>query len=163
MPDSNPTSNASPPSVSPSPQPAARAPRPGHEAGSGRFTTGNREALKHGGFSEAVRRALLPEQAEALSALAEKRAELERDLGGADALSVVARDLATRYLELCVVADYLGGKLVTEGPLTAKGSQRAALTAYLGVVDRLQRLALALGLERRAQRLPSLHEVMSGD
>jgi hypothetical protein len=135
-------------------QPATPAP-----PADGRFQKGNTFSLKHGGFSEQVKRALLPEQAAILESLAEKRAEIERDLGGAETLSVLTRDLANRYLELCVVADYLGGKLVTEGPLTPKGNQRAALTAYLGVIDRLQRLALTLGLERRQKPVNPLDAV----
>lgn len=141
-------------------QPVARQQRPGHDATSGRFVRGNTDALKHGAFSQQVRDALTPEQADVLAALAEKRAEIERDLGGSENLSVLARDLAGRYLELCTIADYLGGRLVTQGPLTPKGNQRAALTAYLGVVDRLQRLALALGIERRAKPIQSVADIM---
>jgi len=107
-----------------------------------------------------VRNALTPEQAEVLATLAERRAQIEQDLGGSETLSVLARDLAGRYLELCVVADYLGGKLVTQGPLTPKGHQRAALTAYLAVVDRLQRIAMALGLERRQKPVESIATIM---
>ena len=70
------------------------------------------------------------------------------------------RELGKRFLQLSVLADHLGDRLVTEGPLTNKGSQRAALGAYLGVVDRLHRLALALGLERRVKQVPSLSDVM---
>ena len=141
-------------------QPAAREHRPGHDPTNGRFIAGNTDSLKHGAFSRQVRDALLPEQAEVLAALADKRAEIERDLGGTESLSTLARDMAGRYLELCVVADYLGHKLVTEGPLTPKGNQRAALTAYLGVVDRLQRLAFALGLERRQKPVQTITDIM---
>jgi hypothetical protein len=145
--------------ASPIQQPATSTPRHGHDGTNGRFIAGNRDSLKHGGFSQQVRNALTPEQVEVLAALAEKRAEIERDLGGSENLSVLARDLANRYLELCVVADYLGGKLVTQGPLTPRGHQRAALTAYLGVVDRLHRLAMALGLERRQKLIHPLDAV----
>jgi hypothetical protein len=129
----------------------------------GKFAAGNTAAMTHGAFSRQVRGALLPEQSEALAALDAERRLIEDDLGGAESLSVLTRDLVTRYQELSLVADHLGRKLVTEGPLTTKGHQRAALTAYLSVVDRLHRLAIALGLERKAKRVPSLTEVMRGE
>jgi len=119
----------------------------------GRFAAGNLAAFVHGARSRQVQQASLPAQVEALAILAERRQAIEADLGGADALSVLTRDMVTRYLELSIVADYLGGRLVTEGPLTTKGRQRAALTAFLGVVDRQTRLASTLGLDRRPRAL----------
>lgn len=127
----------------------------------GTFAPGNTEALKHGARSVRVRAALLPEQAEALAALAEHRVEIERDLGGVEQLSALTRDMVSRYLELRTVADYLGHRIVTEGPLTTKGRQRAALSAFLGVVDRLQRVALTLGLERRQKPVVDFAEAFT--
>src|SRR5580765_2817739 len=97
------------PETPPIGQPAARQLRPGHDGTNGRFVKGNTDSLKHGAFSQQVREALTPEQAEVLAVLADRRAEIERDLGGAENRSVLARDLANRYLELCTIADYLGG------------------------------------------------------
>ena len=57
--------------------------------------------------------------------------------------------MVDRYVELDTVPSRLGGNLVAEGPLTAKGRTRAALSAYLAAVDRVHRLATALGLARR--------------
>jgi len=122
----------------------------------GRFTPGNLAALVHGVRSRQVQAAALPEQSEALAALVERRQSIERDLGGSDSLSVLTRDMVNRYLELSVVADYLGGRLVTEGPLTTKGRQRAALTAYLGVVDRQTKIATTLGLQRRLRSVADM-------
>jgi hypothetical protein len=107
----------------PSPQPAAREPHPGHQP-DGRFARGHTLTLKHGAFSKQVR-ALLPEQAEILATLAEQRQAIDSDLGGPDAVGALSRDLVSRYLELSVIADYLGRQLVTTGPLTVKGAQRA--------------------------------------
>lgn len=128
----------------------------------GTFASGNSSALRHGLYSRQVREALLPEQAEARAALAEQRRAIEDDLGGADGLSQVTRDLIGRYCELRLIADFLAHQLATVGPLTGKGRTRAATTAYLAVVDRQNRLALTLGLERKAKRVPSLAEVMDG-
>ena len=57
--------------------------------------------------------------------------------------------LIDRYPELDTVASWLGGNLVAEGPLAAKGRTRAALSAYVTVVDRVHRVSSALGLARR--------------
>jgi hypothetical protein len=124
----------------------------------GRFAGGNTAALKHGARSKQAMHGLLPEQAEALAALAERRQEIENDLGGPEALSALTRDAVTRYLELTLVADYLGRKLATEGPLTTKGKQRAALAAFLGVVDRQSRLAQQLGFEKTPKKVNTLED-----
>lgn len=81
--------------------------------------------------------------------LAKKREAIVSDLGGESALSQLQLDLVERYLELDTVASWLGGNLMADGPLTAKGRSRAALSAYLTVVDRLHRVSAALGLTRR--------------
>ena len=144
--------------IPPSPEP----PTPGRTS-RGTFAPGNAHALRHGLYSRQMREALLPEQAEARAALAEQRKAIEDDLGGADALSALTRDLVGRYVELRLVCEFLAHQLATVGPLTGKGRQRAALTAYLAVVDRLNRLAVSLGLERKAKRVPTLAEVLDGD
>jgi hypothetical protein len=139
----------------PSPEP----PTAGRRA-NGTFAPGNATALRHGLYSRQMREALLPEQAEARAAIAEQRRAIEDDLGGNEALSALTRDLIGRYVELRLVADFLGHQLATVGPLTGKGRQRAALTAYLAVIDRLNRLALSLGLERKAKRVDTIADIV---
>lgn len=102
---------------------------------------------------------LLPEQAEARAALA---AAIVADLGGLEALTTVAAGMVERHARLELVDDYLFSNVQRLGPLTGKGRTRAALTAWLAVVDRLQKSAMVLGLERRARKIPSLAEVMNG-
>lgn len=133
-------------------------PRPGHAPGTGRFVKGNRGALKHGGYSQQVAAGLLPEQAEMVLQLAEKRAAIEADLGGAEALTELTRDLIARYVQMELVAERLA-TVVVAAPLTAKGAKRAALAAFLAVTDRQQRLALTLGLERRSRPINPLDAV----
>lgn len=116
-----------------------------------RFTPGNTASLQHGGRSRRVALGAMPEQAEALAALAEQRKEIEDDLGGSATLSRIQRDIVTRYLEASLVANYLGQNLQQLGPLTGKGRTRAAMTAYLQVLDRQMRLGAMLGLERVAK------------
>ncbi|MGE0363251.1 MAG: hypothetical protein AB7H93_13325 [Vicinamibacterales bacterium] len=153
----DPTSTDARPVSEPSPEP----PRSSRTA-NGTFAPGNSSALRHGLYSRQVREALLPEQAEVRAALAEQRKAIEDDLGGADALSQMTRDLIGRYVELRLVGDFLAHQLATVGPLTGKGRTRAATSAWLAVVDRQNKLALTLGLERRTKRIPTLTEVLDG-
>lgn len=121
----------------------------------GRFVAGcPGPRLSKGLYSALVRAGELPSQAEALAALAERQAEIERDLGGADALSRVHRDAIRDLLRMELVGEFLFDRLIEHGPLTGKGRTRAALSAYLGVADRLYRLRQMVGLERRARTLP---------
>ena len=119
----------------------------------GRFRPRNRAALQHGGRSIQVASSPLPGQAVVRNTLAEKRAAILVDLGGEAACSQLQLDLVDRYLELDTVAAWLGGHLVAEGPLTAKGRSRAALSAYVTTVDRVQRIASTLGLARRQKQV----------
>jgi hypothetical protein len=81
--------------------------------------------------------------------LADRERAIVQDLGGEDALSAVARDLARRHAGLSIVADHLWENISGNGVLTTKGKQRAALSAYALTVDRLVRLSQLLGLERK--------------
>ena len=72
------------------------------------------------------------------------------DLGGEGNLTQLQQDLISRYVETDAVADYLAGTLVTAGALTPRGRSRAALTAYLQVLDRQHRLAVAPVLDELA-------------
>ena len=120
----------------------------------------NTASLTHGGRSRQVQGAHLPEQSEQRRQLTDKRAAILADLGGVDALSQLQRDLVDRYLELDTIASWLGGHLLAEGALTAKGRARAALSAYVTVVDRVHRVSTALGLARR-QKSVSLDQYLT--
>jgi hypothetical protein len=125
----------------------------GHDA-RGRFVAGNLEAYRHGGRSARVAHALLPEQRDRFETLANRRAAILSDLGGADVVSVIKADLLDRYLEVSTVAAWLGGHLIADGPLTAKGHARAATTLFLQVVDRLHRLGATLGARHHTRSSP---------
>ena len=130
----------------------------GERGPDGRFVPGNAASVTHG-----LRRANgpLPDTAEVRAALAERAATIVSDLGGTDGLSSVALGMIDRHARMEMVAEYLHARLEAEGPLTGKGKTRAALSAWLQIVDRLHRSALALGLERRAKRVPTLAEVIN--
>jgi hypothetical protein len=117
---------------------------------------GNVNAMKTGARSARVLAGLMPEQAEGLAALGERVKSIERDLGGVESLSVIAIGMIERHARLELVDDYLFGNLQRLGPLTARGRTRAALTAWLMVVDRLQKSATTLGIERRVKPIDPL-------
>lgn len=130
----------------------------GHDA-HGRFTTGNAAALRHGGRSRRVQAGLMPEQAEARAALSERVNAIVSDLGGPDALSAIAVGQVQRHARLELVDGFLWANLQQHGPLTGKGRTRACLVAWLSVVDRLQKSAMALGLDRRSRHVDPLERV----
>ena len=133
--------------------PPAETPASG-PAKTGQFQPGNVASLRHGASSA---------RPEAVAALNARVAAIVADLGGPDAVGTLAAGMVERHARLELVDDYLFANVQRLGPLTGKGRTRAALTAWLAVVDRLQKSAMALGLERKAKRVPSLQEVMNDD
>jgi hypothetical protein len=113
------------------------------------FQPGNTAALKGGLHSPRAVAALLPGQEEIRAALADKRAAVVADLGGEQQLSSIARAEVERYLQLMVLLETLWADLTARGILTTKGKRRAALTAFLQVNDRVDRVVSRLGLERK--------------
>jgi hypothetical protein len=141
--------------IAPSGQIAASGPIAGRDA-HGRFTGGNRAAMTHGMRShQAAGGALLPPGA---PTLAERADAIRADLG--DELSAIKGSLLGRHVMLAVLAEHLEGHLLGLGVLTAKGRTRAALNAYLSVLDRLTRSAQILGLERKPKRVPNVLEYL---
>ena len=90
----------------------------------------------------------LPERAEPLR---EREREILADLGGDSEVPAVVRELVTRFVQASAISDSLAMNVVTQGVLTGKGRTRASVTTFLQVLDRLQRLASTIGLERRAK------------
>ncbi len=60
---------------------------------------------------------------------------------GREQLSAVQTPLVSELARLQIITDSLGADVVARGVLTGKGRTRAAVTAYLAVLDRQQRLA----------------------
>jgi len=128
--------------------------RRNHDPETGRFLPGNTAAGKTLERSEAF-----------WTAVSEARRELEErlraDLAVDGGTSATLEGLIGAYTEARLLRAALFTRLVEMGgPVTTKGKARALFSSYLSVVDRERRLALDLGLERRAKRLPSLTEYM---
>jgi hypothetical protein len=135
--------------------------QPNDERGpDGRFRPGNAVRLTHGRRSRRAQLALLPGQEELRAALAEQRRAWLDDLGGAAELSSAARDLVQRGLRVRVLMDTLEARMDREGVLTGKGRTRASASLYLNLLDRLMKIYAALGLERRARRVPTAGEIL---
>jgi hypothetical protein len=141
--------------VLPTVEPSEERPDVGRDE-SGRFRRGNTAALTHGLRSKQVQHGLLLPPGAALPA--ERAAAVLADLGD---VSTITRGLVHRYAHLELVAEWLEGNLLAQGALTTKGHRRAAVDAYLGVVDRLARLGSTLGLERRTKPVQSASAIIA--
>ena len=126
----------------------------------GRFLPGHTQSLQHGARAEQVREGRLLTD-EAAAAVAELRTAILADLGGADRLSVLERQLVERYVEHKLIADHIFGFLAREGTVTTKGRTRMALQHYLKVSAAERRLAEQLGLARRQKPVASLQELIA--
>jgi hypothetical protein len=120
----------------------------------GRFTSGNREALIHGGRSR---------QASALQAplREEIRGRVLSDLGIAETeATATLLALIDRFAETSLLCDaYFTWLQDQGGPIGTRGRQRAAVAGYLAVLDRQTKLATLIGLERRQKRVNPLDAV----
>jgi hypothetical protein len=117
-----------------------------------RFGPGNEARLVHG-----LRRTN-PLDAQPIIAadLAARRDRVLADLGGPDAVAFTKARLAVSFARCDLMLDDLFGRLVADGIFTSKGRVRSAYNAMLLLLDRHLRLAQAVGLERRARRVPDL-------
>jgi len=145
------------PAVVPADEPIQQRPATGRNE-DGTFSAGNSAAETHGRYSR--RMANLAEKPEVRALLAEREAAIKADLG--DNVSALAEDMVSRYVGLQLVEEWLLKNLTDKGVLTSKGAQRAALTAFLQVADRSTRIAVALGLERKARKVQTLDDYMAG-
>ena|SRR5579872_3023507 len=108
-------------------------------------------ALRKGLRSELVRAGVRADGADLRHHLRQRVDAIVADLGGD--VGEVRREMIERFVELTAVADHLIENIIDHGVLTAKGRGRAASSSYLSVIDRLERLARTIGLERRRKHL----------
>jgi hypothetical protein len=110
----------------------------------GQFQRGNTASLKHGRYRSLDR-------PEALTAIAGKREEMVRHLGGDP--SVLQADLVTDYARVDVLIESVARNIEVGGIFTPKGRTRAAVSLLLSLLDRRQRLATTLGIARHVKRI----------
>jgi hypothetical protein len=140
--------------------PKAKAHTDGRQPGTGRFAPGNTARLVHGQRSRRGVLVLFPDARKFRAQVAEQEAAIVADLGGRAALSTIALDTVRSYIEKTCIREYLGARLMQEGPLSPKGRQRALLTAYLAVSDRVLKLATTLGLDRKTKPVDDLTDYL---
>ena len=119
----------------------------------GRFAPGHTVSLKHGARSSRTIARLFAEKAQPLR---EREQQIVADLGGD--VSAVTQELIGRFVQTSAVADSLSAHLVHYGVVTSAGRIRPAVNTFLQAVDRLQRLGVTLGLERRTKRAEGIRE-----
>jgi hypothetical protein len=78
------------------------------------------------------------------------------DKGGATNLSTLKREYAQRGRDLRVMLDLILQELVRNGLTTKGGRVRSAVSKYLEIFDRFDKVAQRLGLERDAREAMSL-------
>jgi hypothetical protein len=129
---------------------------PGNQcAACGAFISGNEANLRHGLRRFEVRRALPPDLKQDVETF---RDQLVSDQGGLDELTAVRAGLC-RLLVDAEAGRRLCMRVVVEKGIESR-SGRAAYDRLLGTMDRWLRLAVALGVERRARPVPTLAEYM---
>ena len=137
---------------------------------SGRFVSGNRLTFAAGNvaarttgiraFKDRGAAALPPAFREELEAF---RAGVEADRGGPSELTTIGAGHARRLTEIEAIVRLLAADLEVRGLLTQRGRVQSTCLALLQAVDRWDRLAQRLGLERRSKRVPTPDEVLRGD
>ena len=118
----------------------------GRDPASGRWIAGCMPRVRTGSRTDR-----LLEVPELALAHRERTDALVTDLGGIAGLSVSAAALVAELARLQLVTESLGADVLRHGVLTGRGRTRAAVSIYLQVLDRQQKLAQLLGLERRAK------------
>ena len=119
----------------------------------GRYVPGSTATLVDGRRSEQLLNALAP----ACRAI---EARVTADCGAGDeGLSETLSRLVQAFAETSVLREAVFYSMAGR-PTSAKGHARRLLSAYLTLIDREQRLAQAIGLERRAPRVGSLAELL---
>lgn len=115
----------------------------------GRFVPGNGAAVTHGARSEILLDHLAPARRELAARV---RADLGLDEQDAPA---TLDSMIGAFAEASLLRRALFAKLSTDGgPISAKGRVKAAVQVYFSALDREQRLAALIGLERKARPVP---------
>ena len=118
----------------------------------GRFQKGNTKAGTPGRYSEAVAKALLPEQRETLAILAAHEAGIFIDLGGEDELSTFERDLVRKYQQLDALAEYNAARMFASRATV----RREARETFMNALDRQLKIVNLLGAKRRSRDITDL-------
>jgi hypothetical protein len=119
-------------------------------------------ALKHGvrQFEQHGERVLPSDLRQSVD---EFREQVIADRGGVDTLSAIEGGYIRRLGELETVARLLAADLAQRGLFTPRARVRNTYVRWLETLDRWDRFAQRVGVERRAKRVATLQEVLTGD
>ena len=81
------------------------------------------------------------------------RSAVYADLGGEEQLSTLAKSYVERLAELNTVANLLALDLAKRGILSPRGRVRSSLDQFMKCLDRWDKLAQRIGMERRPKRI----------
>jgi hypothetical protein len=145
---------------------ACRCGAPAHESdpqrcAAGHVLAGNMAAATHGGWSYERGKggpdALPPAMQQTA---ADFRAAVISDRGGDEHLTAIEGAYIRRLGELEVVARLIGADLARRGLMTPKGRVRPTFNRWLEVLDRWDRYAQRLGIDRKARQVPRLQDYL---
>lgn len=121
----------------------------------GHFIAGNQAAFKHGVRAfERHGDAVVP--ADVRLSADDMLKGIIADKGGAQNLTTLKRELAQQARNFRVMLDLILHDLVRNGVTTKGGRVRSAVSKYLEIFDRFDKVAQRLGLEREARDAMSL-------
>lgn len=121
----------------------------------GHAMPGNQLRRTHGAFSFRDRGlAALPDPMRL--SVDDFRESIVRDLGGPDELSTIMHGHIRRLGELETTCRLLASHLAQHGIFTPRGRVRSAYTQWLLTLDRWQKVAERIGIERTLKSVPSL-------
>jgi hypothetical protein len=113
-----------------------------------RFREHNEASLKHG-LRRFEARGAIPSDLKV--SLEEFRAEVICDLGGADELTGITKGYVRGLVDLDACRRLLQADIMKNGLITPKGRVRGIYTKLLETMDRWDRYAQRLGVERKAK------------
>lgn len=129
---------------------------------SGHVLVGNQTARKHGvrQFEQHGEKVLPPDLRATVD---EFRTQLISDRGGVETLTAIEGGYIRRLVELETVSRLLASDLVQRGLQTKTGRIRGVYMKWLETLDRWDRFAQRVGVERRAKRVATLQDFLAGD
>jgi hypothetical protein len=80
-------------------------------------------------------------------------ADVTSDLGGAEQLSAIKKRYITRLAQLDTILSLTMGDMAIRGMLTPQGKMRSTAEAFFKAIDRFDKIARQLGIERLSKKI----------
>jgi hypothetical protein len=91
--------------------------------------------------------------------LARRQAQIEKDAGGKENISLVKQDLIERYLRTILLIETIDNWIFQQRTIVRKRALYPVVIERTRLVDCSLRLAQAIGLDRQAVRVPTLEDL----